>query len=61
MAAMPRHDLIPPYDRPRERVERPVAHATPPPRERAAHARARYKRRMKWMVQVAAVTVLLRR
>ncbi|WP_225421365.1 hypothetical protein [Sphingomonas parva] len=56
---MPRHDPIPPYDRPRERVERPVAHVTPEQLARAAEAWARYKRLMKWMVLVAAATVLL--
>jgi len=59
MAAMPRHDPIPPQDRPRERVERPVAHATPEQIERAALAWARYKRLMKWMVLAAAIAVLL--
>ena len=59
MAAMPRHDPIPPYDRPRERVERPVSNATPEQLARAAEAWARYKRLMKWMVVAAAVTVLL--
>lgn len=48
MAAMPRHDPIPP---------RPI-----PPRAehvRAAAAWARYKRMMKWMALAAFVTVLL--
>ncbi len=59
MRAMPRHDPIPPRDRPRERVERPTAETTPEQFERAARAWARYKKFMTWMVLAATVAVLL--
>jgi hypothetical protein len=59
MPAMPRHDPIPPRDRPRERVARPTANSTPEQLERAARAWARYKSFMKWMVAAAAIAVLL--
>jgi hypothetical protein len=46
MAAMPRHDPLPPAQR-------------PPDYERAATAWADYRRMMKWMALAAFVTVLL--
>ena len=61
MAAMPRHDPVPP----RAKAAPP---ALPPPRapetvrleqvQRAARAWVRYKKMMKWMLLAAALTVL---
>ena len=62
MAAMPRHDPVPPRRRPPAPapVERlPSDETIPPHVERAAEAWARYKKMMKWMLLAATVAVLL--